>query len=179
MLVVRNDCLLVGIVWFAVAHVHAEEPLPATVMTFNIRYDNPADGLDNWKHRRDAVARLIEEGKADVVGLQEVLASQLDDLKERLPEYEFLGAGRDDGKRKGEFSPLLVCEGSYKIGESGTFWLSESPETPGSKGWDACGLPRVCTWARLEGVADRRSLLAACTHFDHREPRKHEPTARS
>src|SRR5688500_5179790 len=105
-----------------VIHAHAAEPL--RVMAFNIRYDNPGDGPNNWKHRRDAVAKLIKERELDVAGLQEVMAHQLDDLKERLPDYEFLGVGRDDGKRQGEFSPLLVKKDSFKIEDSGTFWLS-------------------------------------------------------
>lgn len=146
----------------------AEEPASFVGMTFNIRYDNPGDGPDGWKHRRDAVARLIASRKVDVVGLQEVMANQLDDLRERLPEYEFIGGGRDSGKRKGEFSPLLVRKESFKVVSSGTFWLSESPDKAGSKGWDAA-LPRICTWARLESrVPGRSDVLAASTHFDHR-----------
>src|SRR5688500_3725718 len=99
-----------------------DEPLPVRALTFNIRYDNPADGENAWRHRRDAVARLVDERKVDIAGLQEVLASQLDDLRERLPEYESVGVGRDDGKRKGEFSPLLVRKEAFEVVASGTFW---------------------------------------------------------
>lgn len=155
-------------VCLAPAGLLAEEQAPLVAMTFNIRYDNPGDGPDGWKHRRDAVARLIAARKVDVAALQEVMANQLDDLRERLPEYEFIGVGRDDGQRKGEFSPLLVRKESFKVVSSGTFWLSESPDKPGSKGWDAA-LPRICTWARLESrMPGRSDLLAASTHFDHR-----------
>lgn len=143
------------------------EPIPLRALTFNIRYDNAADGENGWKHRRDGVARLIGERKVDVAGLQEVLASQLDDLRERLPGYDFVGVGRDDGKRKGEFSPLLVRKEAFEIIASGTFWLSSTPDKPGSKGWDAA-LPRVCTWAHLRSRQDGRGdFLAASTHFDH------------
>jgi endonuclease/exonuclease/phosphatase family metal-dependent hydrolase len=137
-------------------------------LTFNIRYDNPADGENGWKHRRDGVAKLIAERKVDVAGLQEVLATQLDDLRERLPDYDFLGVGRDDGKRSGEFSPLLVRKEAFEVLSSGTFWLSPTPDKPGSKGWDAA-LPRVCTWAHLRSrQPGRGEILAASTHFDHR-----------
>lgn len=151
----------------------ADEPAPTKVaplraLTFNIRYDNPADGENGWKHRRDAVAKFIDEQKVDVAGLQEVVANQLDDLRERLPEYEFLGVGRDDGKRQGEFSPLLVRKEALEVVASSTFWLSPTPDKPGSKGWDAA-LPRVCTWAHLRcRQPGRGDFLAASTHFDHR-----------
>ena len=145
-----------------------DQPKPIRALTFNIRYDNPADGENGWKHRRDGVAKLIQEQKVDVAGLQEVVVNQLDDLRERLPEYEFLGVGRDDGQRKGEFSPLLVRKEAFDVVSSGTFWLSPTPDRPGSKGWDAA-LPRICTWAQLRSrQGGRGDILAASTHFDHR-----------
>jgi endonuclease/exonuclease/phosphatase family metal-dependent hydrolase len=143
-------------------------PASLRALTFNIRYDNPADGENGWKHRRDGIAKLIAERKVDVAGLQEVLANQLDDLRERLPGYDFLGVGRDDGKRKGEFSPLLVRKEAFEVVSSGTFWLSPTPNKPGSKGWDAA-LPRICTWVQLRSrQPGRGEILAASTHFDHR-----------
>lgn len=152
--------------------MQAQEPIPGEVspiraLTFNIRYDNPGDGPNGWRHRRDGVAKLIEDQKVDVAGLQEVVANQLDDLHERLPDYEFLGVGREDGKRKGEFSPMLVRKEAFEVIASGTFWLSPTPDKPGSKGWDAA-LPRICTWAQLHSrKPGRDDLLAASTHFDH------------
>jgi endonuclease/exonuclease/phosphatase family metal-dependent hydrolase len=153
--------------------MQAQEPIPGEVshiraLTFNIRYDNPGDGQNGWKHRRDGVAKLIEDQKVDVAGLQEVVANQLDDLRERLPDYEFLGVGREDGKRKGEFSPLLVRKEAFEVIASGTFWLSPTPDKPGSQGWDAA-LPRICTWAQLHSrQPGRDDFLAASTHFDHK-----------
>lgn len=165
-----RQCLLylaLILVGSTISSAVGDDPVPFRAMTFNIRYDNPADGQNGWNHRRDTVAALIAERKVDFAGLQEVLASQLDDLRERLPEYEFVGVGRDDGQRKGEFSPLLVRKDSFTVASSGTFWLSPTPDKPGSKGWDAA-LPRVCTWARLQSRESGRSdLLAASTHFDH------------
>lgn len=157
---------LLGTLGVLAGSLEAGAPDGFGVMTFNIRYDNPADGPNNWKHRRDGVAKLIEERKIAVAGLQEVQANQLDDLQERLPEYEFLGAGRDDGKRKGEFSPLLVRKSEFKVEKSGSFWLSDTPDKAGSKGWDAA-LPRVCTWAWLKHK-ELGDVLVASTHFDHK-----------
>ena len=75
--------------------------------TFNIRYDEPKDSLNNWKYRKDTIASFIKAQDLDVIGMQEVLSHQLEDLKERLPEYGAIGVGRDDGNTKGEYTPLL------------------------------------------------------------------------
>lgn len=136
------------------------------VMSFNIRYNNPADGPNAWPHRKDWVAEIIRE-HADVAGLQEVRKEQLDDLKERLPGYEFYGVGRDDGQEAGEFVPLAWKKDRFTAIDKGVFWLSETPGEPGSKGWDA-QLPRVSTWARLDDKQTGETFLVVNTHFDHR-----------
>lgn len=144
------------------------EPSPAvTVVSFNIRFDNPSDGPNAWPHRREWVAELLRETQADAIGLQEVLAHQLDELVERLPEYEAIGVGRDDGQRRGEFSPLLIHKERWRIVSWKTWWLSENPEKIGSRGWDAA-LPRVATYAELESRVDGRRWHLVNTHFDHR-----------
>ncbi len=136
------------------------------VMSFNIRYDNPDDSLDNWQYRKDRAASAIKFYQADIVGTQEVLANQLADLKERLPEYTAIGVGRDDGKEDGEFNALFFRTSRFEPLESGTFWLSETPDSAGSLGWDgACN--RVATWARLKDRATGKTLLALNTHLDH------------
>ena len=113
-----------------------------SVMTFNMRYDNPEDGADNWRFRRGRVAEVIASHGVDVFGTQELLANQLGDLKRLLPGYRF--------------TPL----------ESGTFWLSETPDVAGSKGWDgAC--ERVATWVVLHDRDGGREFLFVNTHLDH------------
>jgi len=144
------------------------EENPMTVMTFNIRYDNPGDGPDRWPHRAGAVAKII--GRADVAGLQEVLHGQLTDLKQALPAYSVVGVGRDDGKQAGEYSPILYRTGRFELRESGTFWLSEEPAQIGSLGWDA-RIPRICTWAHLTDKESSKSFYYFNTHFDHRGSR--------
>ncbi len=146
-----------------------------TLLTFNIRYDNPADGPDGWPKRRDQVVDLIKDHHPDAVGLQEVLKNQLDDLTSGLPGYGAIGVGRDDGQEKGEYSCILFRKDRFRAEESGTFWLSGTPDVPGSNTWNAACV-RVCTWARLTetsaggaGVAPAapRSFYLFNTHMDH------------
>lgn len=148
----------------------AKQPAPASapvnVMTFNIRYDNPEDSLDNWTFRKDRVANAIRFYDADIVGTQEVLHNQLEDLKQRLPGYGVIGVGREDGKEKGEYSALWYKKDRFALLDSGYFWLSETPEVAGSLGWDgAC--ERIASWAKLRDKVSGREFFALNTHLDH------------
>ncbi len=136
-------------------------------MTFNIRFNNPADGKNAWPHRRDDVAKLIARERPDLVGMQEALAGQIDDLKERLADYDWYGVGRDDGKANGEFAPIFYRRDRFDVLDKGTFWLSKTPDEVGSKGWDAA-LPRIASWLRLRDKKSGQALLFANVHFDHR-----------
>jgi endonuclease/exonuclease/phosphatase family metal-dependent hydrolase len=136
------------------------------IMTFNIRYDTPADGPNAWPQRKDIAAGTIAFHRPDVAGLQEVLVSQLRDLESLLPDYAAVGVGRDDGKEAGEFNPVFFRKARFRCLESATFWLSETPDRPGVKGWDAA-CARVVTWARLRDLWTGRVLVAFNTHFDH------------
>jgi endonuclease/exonuclease/phosphatase family metal-dependent hydrolase len=136
------------------------------VMTFNIRFDNPADGPNAWPHRKDLVASMIRFHRADLVGVQEALKHQLDDLQERLPGYAWTGVGRADGREGGEYSAIVYRKDRFELLESGTFWLSPTPDVPGSKGWDAA-LERIVTWAKLRDRTTGRVFVHFNTHFDH------------
>lgn len=139
---------------------------PIDVMSFNVRYDNPGDSLNNWRFRKDRVANAIRFYDAEIVGTQEVLHGQLLDLQQRLPEYGVVGVGREDGKEKGEYSALWYKKDRFEVMDSGNFWLSETPEVAGSKGWDgAC--ERIAAWARLKDKATGKVILALNTHLDH------------
>jgi endonuclease/exonuclease/phosphatase family metal-dependent hydrolase len=147
----------------AVAQATAD---PLTVMSFNLRYDTPSDGPNAWPLRRDRVAGAIRFHGAQVVGVQEALSTMLQDLDALLPTYRRVGVGRTDGVARGEFSAILYDTTRVMALESGTFWLSPTPEVVGSKGWDAA-IERIATWARFR---DRRSgctWLHVNTHFDH------------
>ena len=142
------------------------KPVDLNVMSFNIRYDNPDDSLNNWQYRKDVAAKTIKNQKADIVGTQEVLVNQLNDLKSRLPEYNAIGVGREDGIEKGEYSAILYKKDRFKEIKSGYFWLSETPEVAGSKGWDgAC--ERIATWAIVEDISSKKQLFFINTHLDH------------
>lgn len=143
---------------------------PFTVLSFNLRYDNPADGANAWPHRKALAAAVIADHHADLVGLQEALPNQLHDLRAALPGYDRIGVGRDDGKEKGEHSAILYCRDRFSVMSSGTFWLSETPETPGRIGWDAA-CPRIATWGVFEDRATRQRFLLVNTHLDHQGKR--------
>lgn len=139
---------------------------PIKVMTFNIRYDNPEDSLNNWAYRKDRVAKAVRFYAPDILGTQEVLHNQLEDLRHRLPNYEAIGVGREDGKEKGEYSALWYNKDRFEARKTGWFWLSETPEIVGSKGWDgAC--ERIATWAKLQDKITKKDYFVLNTHLDH------------
>lgn len=136
------------------------------VMSFNIRLDHAGDSLNNWKFRKDNAAQMIAYYAPDIVGMQEVLKNQLDDLKNRLPQYAALGVGRADGKEKGEYCSLFFKTERFDLVKNGDFGLSETPDSIGKKGWDAA-CERIVTWAILKDKTSGKQLAAFNTHFDH------------
>jgi endonuclease/exonuclease/phosphatase family metal-dependent hydrolase len=126
--------------------------------TFNIRNGAAPDGAFAWPLRRDRLLTLLRELNADVFCFQEVLAFQLDEIAAALDGYAYVGVGRDDGERAGEFAPIFFR--GLDLERSSTVWLSETPSVPGSIAWGA-RLPRICTWARFAGV------MVANLHLDH------------
>jgi endonuclease/exonuclease/phosphatase family metal-dependent hydrolase len=137
-----------------------------TIGTFNIRYDNPADSGNLWVNRAPIVSNLIRFHKFDVLGIQEGLKNQLDDISNALPEYARYGKGRDDGKDGGEHSAIFYRKDRFKLLKSGDFWLSETPDQPG-KGWDATCCNRICSWIFLEDVQTKKKFYAFNVHYDH------------
>lgn len=134
-------------------------------MTFNIRLDTASAGTNAWPGRRELVRDLIRHEAPAVLGMQEVLLHQKRYLEDALPEYTFIGVGRDDGATAGEFSPLAWRTDLFDPVQSGTFWLSPTPNVPG-KGWDAA-YPRIVTWAILQRRDGGGTLRVLNTHFDH------------
>jgi len=123
-------------------------PSDLNVMTFNIRYGNADDKENSWPNRREMVFGVLREQAPDVVGLQEALRFQIDEIRAALPQYGEIGVGREDGKAGGEYSAILYRKDCLTLDDSGTFWLSDTPEVPGSISWNsACR--RVCTWGRF------------------------------
>lgn len=136
--------------------------------TFNIRNSN-GDRNDPercWNVRRDRVAQFVLDQQLSIVGMQEVLHDQLTDLQRLLPDYDYEGVGRDDGKRKGEYTPIFWRRADWEKQNGGTFWLSTTPDVVGSVGWDAA-LTRIATYVLLRHRQTGRQLMCINTHFDH------------
>lgn len=134
--------------------------------SFNVRYDNPRDSGNLWVNRAPIVANLIRFHNFDVLGVQEGLKNQLDDISKTLPEYNRYGKGRDDGKDGGEHSAIFYKKDRFKLLKGGDFWLSETPEKPG-KGWDATCCNRICSWVYLEDLKTKKQFYTFNVHYDH------------
>ncbi|XZE18874.1 endonuclease/exonuclease/phosphatase family protein [Pirellulaceae bacterium SH449] len=146
-----------------------------SVVSYNIRLYTESDGKNAWPHRADTVAAVVR--KHDVAGLQEVLKSQLDDLERMLPDYDFVGVGRDDGKTRGEYVPIFFKKDRFEKGDSGHFWLSKTPDVPGSKDWDAA-ITRMVSWVVLKDKQTGKDYLHINTHFDHVGKKSRQESAR-
>lgn len=144
-----------------------EQPGSLNTMTWNIRYNNLGDGLNAWPFRKDWVAEIIGNSKADIAGFQEVLDGQLEDLKSRLPHMDAYGVGRDDGQKGGESVPIFYRKARFELVDKATFWLSPTPDKVGSQGWDAA-LPRIASWVKLKDRHSGIIFYVMNTHFDHR-----------
>lgn len=147
---------------FASVQINAQ---PMIVASYNIRFNNPNDGINAWPNRIEMVTALLKYHEADLFGLQEALHGQIEDLATRMPGFKWFGTGRDDGKLKGEFSPIFYNAQKYDLIESGQFWLSETPDVP-SKGWDAA-LNRICAWGKFKAKDKKKEFFFFNTHFDH------------
>lgn len=135
-----------------------------TMMTYNIRYDNPLDGINAWKNRKESWFAQMQVYQPDVFGLQEVLPSQLEDIQAKFTSFEVVVMGRD-GINKGEACPIFYRKERFELLLQNTFWLSETPEVI-SKGWDAA-LNRICTYALLKDKTNQTVFWVFNTHLDH------------
>ncbi len=135
-------------------------------LTYNIRLDTPADGVNQWPNRKGKVAALLQKHDPDVFGVQEARHNQMTDLETLLPAYAWLGVGRDDGKTAGEYSAIFYKKEKFDLLQSSTFWLSETPEVPASKSWDAA-ITRVCSWGEFQDKKSGKKFFVFNTHFDH------------
>lgn len=142
---------------------------PLIVMSSNVRFGTARDGDDSWNLRQDALRDVWREQHADLIGTQEMLQFQADFLLQAFPEYAYVGRSRDRDDDQGEQSGIFYRRERFIELERGHFWLSESPDTPGSKGWDA-NLPRMVTWVKLYDRSKEAPLIFANTHFDHQGP---------
>ena len=136
-----------------------------SIATYNIRYDGHTDLANDWVERKVPIAQFVLNNQIKIIGFQEVLNNQLLDLQALLPNYKYVGVGRDDGKTQGEYTPIFYDSTKFIAVQSGTFWLSPTPQIP-SKGWDAA-LNRICTYALLQNKLNEELTWVFNTHFDH------------
>jgi len=154
---------LVGCIVVALP-LHAQ---PLRVMTFNVRFLTSNDGANNWDARRDLVAEMLRAEDPDVIGTQELFKRQGDDIVERLPQFVWFGAGRrggDDDEHMGVF----YRKDRLRVLESGNFWLSDTPDVPGSLTWGNI-YPRLVTWARFARLSDGATFTLYNTHLPYRD----------
>lgn len=158
---------LLGVLSVVGYAVHAQKPAVGLVLaTYNIRYFTEKDGDNAWPMRHERLVKQLMSHQPAIIGMQEVLHSQLLDMQKLLPaHFAYVGVGRDDGATRGEYAPIWFDTNLFELQESGHFWLSEQPDVP-AKGWDA-HLPRICTWVVLRDRKNDQQLLVMNTHFDH------------
>jgi len=137
-----------------------------TVISYNIRLDVASDSMNRWDMRKDFLIGQLNFHEPDVFGIQEGLLHQLQEIQKGMPGYNYIGKGRDDGLKQGEFSAVFYNTEKLDLVEENTFWLSETPEQP-SKGWDAA-IKRVCTYGLFKTKNTGQHFWVFNTHFDHR-----------
>ncbi len=153
------------VIWLLLAipaYLNAQQ---MNVVTFNIRFNNPGDGINAWPNRIEMVSGLLRFHEADIFGMQEALIGQIEDIQKEMPDYEWFGLGRDRGDQSGEFSPIFFKKSKLILIQQGTFWLSETPDKP-SKGWDAA-FNRIVTWGKFQSKETGKRFFVFNTHFDH------------
>ena len=158
--------LIFFIYLLAIGCSHSKSKDAIKVMTMNVRYDNPDDSLNAWPNRIHLISSVISREKPDVMGMQEVLWSQYHAMDSLMKGYSSVGVGRDDGARGGEMNPVFFRKERFDLVRTLTFWLSETPDLPGSKGWGA-SLPRIVTWLELVDKNTHGHFFFFNTHFAH------------
>ena len=142
-----------------------EAQAPVTVMSFNIRYGTANDGPDRWELRRGQLIDLLKAQNPDVIGVQEALHFQIDEILAALPDYRMVGVGRSDGGQGGEYAAILYRGSRLNVRHSSTFWFSDTPDVVKSNTWGAA-LERICTWALFDDKQGP-SFYAYNLHLDH------------
>lgn len=153
-------------------------PHDLRVMTFNVRYGTADDGINAWTKRRDLMVRVIRQEHPDIMGTQELLSPQGDYLQQHLPGYTWFGMGRNGNEideNGNEHMGVFYDSTRLQVLESGNFWLSETPDKPGSIGVGLL-MPRMVTWAKFQDRRSGRELYYYDTHFPYRDGEEAEAT---
>jgi endonuclease/exonuclease/phosphatase family metal-dependent hydrolase len=145
--------------------LYGTAPEPLTIMSFNIRYGTANDGPNRWELRRGQLIDLVKAQNPDVLGLQEALHGQIDEILAALPDYRMVGVGRRDGGHGGEYAAILYRASRLVVRRTETFWLSDTPEIVASTTWGNA-IERICTWALIDDKQGR-SFYVYNVHLDH------------
>ncbi len=157
--------LLLPVLLVSLGITNARPNNPLVVATYNLRQNNPNDGVNAWPNRKEEVKGLIRFHEFDIFGTQEGFIGQLNDLLE-MEEFAYTGHGRDNGKDAGEHSAIFYRKDRFKLLDSGDFWLRETPDNPG-RGWDATCCNRICSWGKFRDLETSKEFFFFCVHFDH------------
>ena len=147
------------------------------VGTFNVRWPNPDDGEHQWHRRRARLLAFLHDWKPDVLGVQEAVRGTLAELQAALPDYDAAAVGREDGQEGGEFCPVFFRRDRFEPMDTGTFWFSETPEEPGSRGWGSWH-PRICTWVHLKERGSGEAFFVYNLHWDNEKQEARDHSAR-
>lgn len=173
----RKSLLVIAIIlgflvigWQGHAVISAEEGEEVDndlkVMSFNLRYDSSSDASPHtWQERRSTVQALIQDEAPDIIGMQEALHSQMLQINQDLPDYDWIGLGREGGSR-GEYVPIFYKDERFTPIEYDHCWLSDTPEVIGSTTWGN-SIPRMVTWVKFEEKGTGQQFYIVNTHFDH------------
>jgi endonuclease/exonuclease/phosphatase family metal-dependent hydrolase len=119
-----------------------------------------------WEQRMTSIAAWVKKKNLDILGTQEGLIEMINQLKVELPDYQVLGKPRSQDEKVGELSAIFINKNRFDVLSSGDFWLSKTPDVPGSQSWDS-KYPRICTWAELKNKKDNSRLFVFNAHYDH------------
>ncbi|MEW6701534.1 MAG: endonuclease/exonuclease/phosphatase family protein, partial [Bacteroidota bacterium] len=156
--------------------IQAQSEKELKVMTFNIRYGTANDGKDSWEFRKNKVVGVIKNFGPDIFGLQEALRFQIDELLKQMPDYAYVGFGRDDGKTAGEHSSIFYSKERFQVDSTQTFWFSETPDVVASKSWGN-NITRIATWVRLHDRLSGKTFYVFNVHFDHESQTSRQKSA--
>lgn len=156
-----------------VGHALAETAAPLRVMSFNVRTPVDTEPGRRWDDRRDAMVSLLREQRPAVFGTQELVQKQADYLVAHLPGYRWFGKDRRGGSGD-EHMGVFYDSAQLTVVDQGDFWLSDTPDVPGSITWGNL-MPRMVTWALFQRQADGKQFYLLNTHLPYRdedEPRR-------
>jgi len=177
--ITAHIALIAALIVCSVAYTNGQKiKVALKFISFNIRQSGlpGQDGNNKWDNRKGATIKLIEQEAPAVFGLQEALLEQVRYIEKNLPQYTRFGVGRDDGENAGEFMAVFYLSDEFNLLRSGTFWLSETPDSV-SKGWDA-GCFRTVTWVLLQDKKSKKEFYYFNTHFDNQGAAARENSAK-